>query len=50
MKKYIECAKQTPFFGMTFFDVKDKMGTDVTIGIAEDGLFLFKSTNLVSFI
>lgn len=49
MEKYIEYAKQTPYFGMTFFDMRDNTGSELTVGIAEDGIFLFKVSNLVYF-
>eukprot|EP01027_Heterolobosea_sp_BB2_P009525 GEZU01014029.1.p1 GENE.GEZU01014029.1~~GEZU01014029.1.p1 ORF type:complete len:825 (-),score=258.10 GEZU01014029.1:123-2384(-) len=44
-KRYIELAREIPFFGMTFFEVNDTIST-FTAGVAEDGLFLFNPADL----
>ena len=44
--KYINEAKNIPYFGMQFFEVKDSV-SQLTTGIAEDGLYLFNSSELI---
>ncbi|KAL9656660.1 hypothetical protein ABK040_002931 [Willaertia magna] len=46
IRKYIELASTIPYFGLTFFEVRDDGGTDLLIGIGEDGIFFFNSQNL----
>jgi hypothetical protein len=49
MQKYIDIARNIPYFGMTFFELTDDCGVGILMGIAEDGVFLFNSQNLVCF-
>eukprot|EP00761_Pharyngomonas_kirbyi_P012286 gb/GECH01012313.1/.p1 GENE.gb/GECH01012313.1/~~gb/GECH01012313.1/.p1 ORF type:complete len:850 (+),score=157.41 gb/GECH01012313.1/:1-2550(+) len=44
-RRYIELARTVPYFGMTFFSVKEG-GMDYRLGVAEDGLFVFRETDL----
>lgn len=46
MRKYIDIASTIPYFGMSFFEVKDESGTELLLGVAEDGVFFFNSQNL----
>jgi hypothetical protein len=45
--RYYELAQTIQFFGMVFFEAKDAMGNDVLMSVAEDGLHLFKRSNMV---
>jgi hypothetical protein len=47
MTKYLEVARNIPYFGMAFFELTDDVGVGLLLGVAEDGLFLFNSQNLV---
>ncbi|KAL9650371.1 hypothetical protein ABK040_016438 [Willaertia magna] len=46
MAKFIDVASKTPYFGMTFYQVKDKKGIAYMMGISEDGIYLFDITHL----
>ncbi|KAL0482079.1 hypothetical protein AKO1_013259, partial [Acrasis kona] len=46
IKKYIDVARQIPYFGMTFFELEDDVKARLLLGVAEDGLFLFNTANL----
>ncbi len=47
MTKYLDIAREIPYYGMNFFEVKDDAGLEVLSSIAEDGIYLFNSFNLV---
>lgn len=45
-RTYVEVAKTVPYFGMSFFDLREDAALEVLAGVAEDGLFLFRASNL----
>ncbi|KAH9600956.1 FERM central domain [Trypanosoma melophagium] len=43
---YIDLISTTPWWGLTFFDVRDRDNRPFLAGVAEDGLYIFNATNL----
>eukprot|EP00759_Apiculatamorpha_spiralis_P000168 PhF_6_TR10035/c1_g1_i1/m.15407 len=44
--KYIDAFSKSPYWGMTFFDIRDKENRPYLAGVAEDGLYILSANKL----